>query len=535
MRFSGDSKSAKMLSFFTMLISMIFMTGCGRSTTASTVVLPALAEQGYSETQIIQNMKDIDIYLDTTPSMAGYLGLKYNTYNTGIATEVLEKYDSLVPETVYMKTIYLLDSIVAVGWPDADKNFYRFDVGLGKLLTRKDFMDSFSFGSFYNISYYEEHIVKEGKESDIATTEMIAWFGSNNEQGYDYSENYLSYVLKELNAEHLSVLITDLYELGDNTGSLYEALASQVIEKGNMVALIGIQSEFAGKIYDLDRYQNKVIYGVDNFVKNQDKSEIKYHPFYILVFGKEDDVMAMSDRLIDKLGQEIGGNKIEKMLFNYEKQLRGFDDYSLVSASPISKTGYQYDTSIRFIADEGEILPKNFYPYKIIRKNYDEEKILTHVFQIEDDRLKEFLVNWAEPSEIDFGEIECDIRNLETGDFDSVSLRKDTFQIADIQWDENGLFQVQVQLKNVRDLMKGLYRFRLHLTYPLEERQPEAWVEEWDLDKSRMNEWLENSETFPGHQTNNLLELVELFMEKIKADYPYHEIAYLDFYFSVTE
>ena len=61
-----------------------------------------------------------------------------------------------------------------------------------------------------------------------------------------------------------------------------------------------------------------------------------------------------------------------------------------------------------------------------------------------------------------------------------------------------------------------------------------TWVNEWNLDKSRINEWLADPDTFPGEQTSNLANIVGILLEKTNPKYENHEIAYLDFYFNIV-
>lgn len=511
------------------------MIGCSRS--SDTIVIPL--ETSSKETEnILQEEKladTVDVYLDTTPSMVGYLGLKENQ-EAWATRAVKEAYGILVPKTNYVVAGLKIDDLIAVHWAGASRNFYRFDVALGKLKNRKDLMDSFMFYNFYNRSYYADKLRTEQlDQGDLEpVVEIKKWFGSNTEEDYRYTENYLSETITELNPEHLSIVITDLYELGDDTGSLYEAIADAIIQSDNVVSLIGIQSQFAGTIYDLNDQQAKVVYGVNNFAANPTAEEIRFHPFYVMVFGDEYNVNKFTEKLTEQLKESFAENQIQNMLFSYENQITGFDDYSFISDRLDSQGSILYDRTVRFTAEDGNLLPSGFQAYKISRKNYNDSSELTQVFQVQDEILKTYLLERT-PEEIEASLTEVSCMMPDTGQFGDAQIRSGTLEVTSVDWNDAGEFTVKIKLHNVNELEKRLYRFQICLTCSPEERTIEPWIFEWDLDKSRMSEWLDNPDSFPGDKTNNLKETVQLLMKKTEPNYTAHEIAYLDYYFNVVD
>lgn len=540
MRWTSEVKLPENKKYLTLLMILLaggitVIAGCSRRN--DPIVIPLTASAKETETVVREEKlaDTVDIYLDTTPSMVGYLGLKENQ-EAWATRAVKEAYGALVPKTNYVVTGLNIDDLIAVHWAGANRNFYRFDVALGKLKNRKDLMDSFMFYNFYSKSYYADKLQlgQTDQNEQESVVEIEKWFGNNTREAYRYTEDYLSETIAELDPEHLSVLVTDLYELGDDTGSLYEAIANAIIQSDNVVSLIGIQSQFAGTIYDLNDRQDKVVYGVNNFAVNPTAEEIRFHPFYVLVFGDEYNVNEFTENLTERLKKSFEEDQVQNMLFNYEKQVTGFDDYSFTSDMLDSQGGILYDTTIRFIAEEGKLLPSGFQAYKISRKNYNDTSELTQVFQIQNENLKTFLLGkTAEQIETSMVDVSC--METASGTFENAQVRNGTLEVTSVDWNNTGEFTVKIKLHNVNELEKRLYRFRICLTCSPEERTIEPWIFEWDLDKSRMNEWLENPDSFPGRKTNNLKETVQLLMKKTEPNYAVHEIAYLDCYFNIVD
>lgn len=514
----------------------IFLTGCGRTSGRSELItLPALAESEEADsagTGSGGGVENVDVYLDVTPSMVGYLGLKYNTQeNIWITQDILDQYGSVVPRTAYMEALEIMNDTLIQAWPGADRQYFRFDVGIARMMDMRSFVETAVQSSSYTKTYYDEALPAQ-------TVVMQKWFGSNSEEHYDYTENYLSDTISALNPEHVSIVITDLYELADDTNALYDAISDRIVKDDNVLSLIGIQSQFAGKIYDLDAQKSSITYGINDFLNNPSEEGVRYHPFYLLIFGEEEAVAGLTEELMDGFQVLFDGSeaktRVKNQLFVCEKQVTGIDDYSFQEAFPISRNGFQYDTSVRFLAEEGRILPQDFYAYKISRGTFEEGTILTHTFRVENDALKDLLAEACE----DPGQIqrvwEAALQNTQTDEFENAPVPDDIFQVDDIQWDGEGTLQVSVHFNQVSRLTRGLYRFRVFLTYPVEEQKMESWVNEWNLDKSRINEWLADPDTFPGEQTSNLANIVGILLEKTNPKYENHEIAYLDFYFNIV-
>ena len=522
--------------FFLLLtvFSCLLVAGCGKNRTDS-IPLEALAEENSTETKENESTEEVtavDVYLVTTPSMVGYLGLKYNDQeNQEISEEILDEYGELVPETAYMETLEILNDAILQQWAVAERHFYRFDVGVAEMTDMNYFVEDAVQSPFYIKTYYELAL-------EDGTATMRDWFGNNTPEDYDYTERYLSEAIDFLDQSHVSIVITDLYELADNTNALFDAIARKIVDTDNVLSLIGIQSEFAGLIYDLDRYQSDIPYGIQSFVNEPSEAGIKYHPFYLLIFGKEEAVTDITEKLMSDLNEMYdegdAQDRVKNQMFICKIQMTGIDDYSFKEAYPISRDGFQYDTSIRLTAEEGKSVPENFYVYKINRKTFDEEQELTHTFRVENSDLKAFLTELGQNiSQQIQSSCEVEIQNLETGEFEKAPASDGTLQITEVQWNGEEL-QVSVSLKNADRMAKGLYRFRILLFCPAEKQKAEAWVSEWDLDKSRINEWLLEPENFEGEKTNNLEEIVEIMLQRTDPEYDSHEIAYLDYFFNIN-
>ena len=77
--------------------------------------------------------------------------------------------------------------------------------------------------------------------------------------------------------DSLNVIVTDLYEEKGMVESIGRLMTERFLSQGKTVAVLGIQSEFAGPIYDIGESDQTINYGVD---ENRSFVEYKPHPFY---------------------------------------------------------------------------------------------------------------------------------------------------------------------------------------------------------------------------------------------------------------
>ena len=198
--------------------------------------------------------------MDGTPSMAGF-----------VAGDLA---------TTYRKTLPRVEETAYNTWINANVNYYRFEIsmlpedfadisgmddylaGSGQTLeemTRELYafapitagakVRAYEQSSFYGKnSYYESF---SAGDSDVmkAVTKKVKSIAAVNWDSQTLPP--LRTALTMVNPDHLSVIVSDLYEEKGRVEQIGKLMTGRFFEQGKTVAVIGVQSEFAGLIYDI--------------------------------------------------------------------------------------------------------------------------------------------------------------------------------------------------------------------------------------------------------------------------------------------
>ncbi|MGI5883423.1 MAG: hypothetical protein ACOX83_00490 [Candidatus Spyradocola sp.] len=312
------------------LALVLLLTGCrGRtSTTASQVHIRDYAgvpayeqptatggEDGTSVTLDPNADVQVDIWMDGTPSMAGF-----------VAGDLA---------TAYRKALPRIEETAYNMWIQADVSYYRFEVSLlpedfadiegmdaylgetGQTLeelTRSlyafapisagDTVRAYEQADFYSkTTYFADYSAGEGDVLQ-AVTDKVRSIAAVNWDSQTLPP--LRTALTMANPDSLNVIVTDLYEEKGMVESIGRLMTDRFFSQGKTVAVLGIQSEFAGPIYDIGESDQTINYGVD---ENRNFVEYKSHPFYLLLIGDENEVNAFAQALKEKFDAEIADNE----------------------------------------------------------------------------------------------------------------------------------------------------------------------------------------------------------------------------------
>lgn len=209
----------------------------------------------------------MDIYLDGTYSMAGYVN-----------------YPS---STVYVSAIKEIERTVSSTWRNETIQYIRFGDEFQKL-SREQFL-GFDKVAFYN-------------QKDTSLQKVVDSTDDNN----------------------VSVIVTDLFQTDQDIESLLSSLKRKSFaDKSKALAIVGIKSQFNGKIYDIGK--NKIAF--DYKATNDSDS---YRPFYFLVTGREDCVRT----LVLQYQKNFGEKDIRSVIFS-----RNLGVNNLLSQDTNSKSG----------------------------------------------------------------------------------------------------------------------------------------------------------------------------------------------------
>lgn len=341
------------------LAALMLLTGCGRRTTAAAgsvhikdysgvpaYVQPLLDNSGQDAGSVIDPNAyvNVDIWVDGTPSMAGF-----------VAGDMA---------TTYRKALPRIEETAYNTWINADVNYYRFEIammpqefdsisGMDTYLeensqTLEQFTrDLYAFTpitagasvraweqqAFYSkTTYFENYSAGSGDVATAATQKVKSIAGINWDK---QALPPLRTALTMADTDNLSVIITDLYEEKGMVERIGNLMTERFFGQNKTVAVIGVMSEFAGPIYDIGESDQTIYYGVgasQNFV------EYKSHPFYMILIGDEGEVNYFANAIKTQMDTEITDN----VVYQSEMQLMKTGDWG--SAADFSEiTGFATD------------------------------------------------------------------------------------------------------------------------------------------------------------------------------------------------
>ncbi|MDJ0557175.1 MAG: hypothetical protein QNJ68_22575 [Microcoleaceae cyanobacterium MO_207.B10] len=97
--------------------------------------------------------------------------------------------------------------------------------------------------------------------------------------------------LNNNNHDHLSIIVTDLYQKDGETARVIESLKVNYLKKDLAVGILAVRSEFDGIVYDVGLVDNSFEY------LTKPNNPETFHPFYLLVLGSYENVASFFDRM----------------------------------------------------------------------------------------------------------------------------------------------------------------------------------------------------------------------------------------------
>ena len=222
---------------------------------------PEVSVQDTSESRDVNDK--IGFYTDQTKSMRGFCKKKeyYITLN--------EVRSVLKGDALKRLDIYRYDSIV-----------YRIDENV--------------FVQHYSDDILNTEIYYDKSKGGIASPKIIEKASAASKKG---AVKPLEFALedafgKDKYTDSLCVFTTDGYEQNRDYSVLFKPLSEKVLKRGNAVALMGIRSDFNGKVYCVS-------------ADNSDKYDFKgKRMFFLIVTGPIDDVIPFCSNLSDRLNEK---------------------------------------------------------------------------------------------------------------------------------------------------------------------------------------------------------------------------------------
>ena len=254
-------KKTNLLLFSIYVCSFIFLTSCEGIDTPPLPPLNNISPGPISENLVAR------IYFDATLSMQGFV-------KPGA--------------TQYTQMCRYLESVIVSGWENTTVNFFRFGERVEPIdrntylnLSRTGFYENsriFRETFIQKIIDYEAELTPDEVEESVTTEESTETVTTPEETNNSSKES------------SLVVIVTDLFQDNRDLTVLVTQLKEQYIQKGYEVGLLGLRSEFDGKVYDLGDaplpYQSTP------------GDPETYRSFYLLVLGRHADISHYFDRLM---------------------------------------------------------------------------------------------------------------------------------------------------------------------------------------------------------------------------------------------
>ena len=219
------------MSMVAMLLIIIMFSGCGDDEQEKEIPI-SMPPSSIKPLQPLPEKFDVDVYWDTTISMQGF---------TRLATGNVYRH---LPDTLGD----IVNSLNTDGTDSVKVQFYRFGDSI---------------------------VPVEGRDHlELRKPEV-----------YTYLVTSFSSVIDVVNPEHLSIVVTDLFESNADWSNVTQKCREKIFSKNLSIAIIGIKNSFSGEIFDV---------GLDaaSFSYDSGDDESKFRPFYIFLMGSESQIRA---------------------------------------------------------------------------------------------------------------------------------------------------------------------------------------------------------------------------------------------------
>ncbi|MYB65732.1 hypothetical protein F4X73_13665 [Candidatus Poribacteria bacterium] len=202
------------------------------------------------------------IYFDASASMRGFV----------------------VPSSTRYKGILRpLESVITSGWKNGKAEFFKFGEQVNPI-DRDSYLMAGS-ADFYDemrtyiqkIFEYEDQLIAENRETD------------NTPEDSSEDTEPSTAINDSIKENRLVVIVTDLFQDRQDVNLLVSQLKEKYIQNGIEIGLLGLRSEFDGKVYNLGTAP--ILY------RSTPGDPETFRPFYLLVIGKHADISEYFDRI----------------------------------------------------------------------------------------------------------------------------------------------------------------------------------------------------------------------------------------------
>jgi hypothetical protein len=389
-----------------------------------------------------------DVFYDATLSMQGFVV-------PGIAT-------------AYARVLDRLEGSITTGWSNTTVNFYRFGTNIRELKERehKNVVKPF----FYN-------------EREIRGVTRI------------------DTVIDEASSEHLTIIVTDLFQDDADVTKLVNKLKDKFLVKDLSVGLLGVQSEFDGIVFDV---------GIN-------RDWFKYpgqRPFYVLMIGKHRDIEHLYNSLNARILNKLPNTYFVLLSRHFSFPLPAFENAKVISKENIDET-----TSI---------LPHKSKDPRVKQLRIKSGRPISQM-TITLPRMRLPNTLQLNPSAFEMRLLPYKIENISNKDTlvhytDGIG----AVDTAEVVLTDSSL-QFQIKVDGKRLVTTGLYVFEQIINLKPNADLLPKWVSEWDMDITKLPHWKQKPTTFEGQTTLNLKKFAfDLWQGIVQTQKP--EVAHLFYY-----
>lgn len=388
---------------------------------------PVLGAEDYLSTSTTNS--PTEVFIDATLSMQGFIADGSLSY--------------------YQQTIPILERAVIRN--GGQINFYKFGTEIQDLPER-------SYGDAEKKAFYSDGVINK--------------------------KTLIEKVIDRANPDNLTIIVTDLFQERADINQLSEKIKSKFLTNGRAVGILGIKSQFAGKIFDV---------GINNysFAYSSSGESKSLRPFYLLALGNHADIARYFDTLVS--GEMSGFPDKQKIIFS-----------KFLTAGPATLSGATISDSRGVNEVNGVMVPsqKGETPYKEfkIKNNVDAATISA---QLPYKPLADTM-----PFEGAKGTVEaftCGLPDKETEAASSAAVPSPEkasavgFSAATIN---NEAIDLKVEIATKKLDSKEVCGYHV-IIRPDQYRMP-AWINAWNMSGEQIESWKTVPAAFDGSRTYNL-------------------------------
>lgn len=210
-------------------ICLFVSQGCNGPKSSGGLILPA--KKDATEYAGLSSELDVEIYLDATRSMKGFIEAGDASY--------------------YIRTLELFERAAVISWNKVRVKHYKFGEQLDEI-TGRAYIKA-SRPEFYSDPRY-------------------------------FKKTFIENVIDRAAQEKLTIIITDLFQNDSDINLLIQKLKGKYLAQNYAIGVLGIKSQFNGVVYDV---------GINNYsfpYASNSTEQTRFRPFYALLLGKHADI-----------------------------------------------------------------------------------------------------------------------------------------------------------------------------------------------------------------------------------------------------